>query len=41
MSLPVTRRAFRVWQRNFDVYRRNWRNRIAFSVIEPFTWRAR
>ena len=38
MSLPVTRRAFRVWQRNFDVYKRNWRNRIAFSVIEPFTW---
>lgn len=38
MRTPVTRRAFRVWQRNFDVYKRNWRNRVAFSVIEPFTW---
>lgn len=34
----ITYRALRVWQRNFQVFRRTWRSQIAFSIIEPFMW---
>lgn len=32
---PVSYRAFRTWQRNWDVFLRTWPSQIAFTVIEP------
>lgn len=34
----MTYRALKVWQRNFDVFRRTWRSQIAWSVVDPFMW---
>lgn len=31
----ITYRALRVWQRNFDVYRRLWKHQLPFMAIEP------
>lgn len=31
----ITYRALRVWQRNFDVYRRLWKQQLPFMFIEP------
>ena len=31
----VSRRALRVWQRNFDVFLTTWHTQIAFTVVEP------
>lgn len=31
----MSRRALRVWQRNFDVFLRTWKAQIAFTIIEP------
>ena len=33
--IPVSYRAVRVWQRNFDVFLKTWHTQIAFTVIEP------
>ena len=31
----ISRRAWRVWQRNFDVFLQTWHTQITFTVIEP------
>lgn len=31
----VSYRAFRAWQRNFDVFRKTWVSQVAFTVVEP------